>query len=212
MPSVLSILLTLLLIMAGCSSMQPLPDQADMDRPLSSESIIVIPEYPTPGKKYLVERDGKQEVWIVKDDKGTINFVDPSSQRVKLSIKLGPCFSFANLPRHDFAAVGKAAYHTAPEDCKAWDGRKWTQTYAVQIPTLLQPCHYGARRTVKVEGQPGQRLVTSDSSVEITGPGVRGGYVRRKYRIVYSEQLKFFKELSPGYIGKKTIVLRELKD
>lgn len=198
-------------LVVACAAVQPLPDQASMDAS-DPAKILVLSEYPTSGKKYLVERDGQQEIWLVKDKQGTIEFIDQASQRVKLSIKLGPCFSFANMPRqHDFGAVGKPAYHTAPEDCRVWDGRTWTQTYAVQIPRLHQPCYYGARRKAKVEGPPGHRLVTSDSSVEITGPGVPGGYYWTQYRITYSEELEFFKELSPGYIGRKAVILRELK-
>ena len=206
-----TILCISLIVLSGCAPAQQLPDQASIEAPSDPKVIIVLPEYPIAGKRYLVERDGTQEIWVVKDNRGTIDFLDPSSKKVKLSITLGPCFSFARLPRHDFSAVGKPAYHTVPEDCKVWDGRVWTQTYAVQIPTLAQPCYYEARRKAKVEGQPGSRLVKSDSSVDITGPGVRGGYARRDYQIVYSEQLQFFKELSPGYIGNVAIIVRELK-
>ncbi len=212
------LLLGCLMLVVGCAAMQPLPDQASMDAPQDPAQIIVLPEWPTPGKRYLVKRDGSQEIWLVKDNQGTIEFVDPSSQQVKFSIKLGPCFSFAILKRpggrsiHDFEAMGKPAYHTAPPDCKVWDGRTWTQTYAVQMPTLPQPCYYGARRKAKVEGPPGDRLVTSSSSVQVTGPGVRGGVAWDEYRIVYSEKLGFFKELSPGYIGRKAVIVRELKE
>jgi len=179
--SLLFLLLGFLMLGAGCAAMQPLPDQASMDAPQDPAQIIVLPEWPTPGKRYLVERDGQQEIWLVKDSNGTIEFIDPSTQQRKFWIKLGRCLSFSYLqgPRaspHDFGAVGQPAYHTAPPDCKVWDGRTWTQTYAVQMPRLSQPCYYGARRKAKVEGTPGQRLVTSDSSVEITGPGVPGGY------------------------------------
>ena len=31
-------------------------------------------------------------------------------------------FSFAQLSNHDFGAMGKPAYHTAPPDCRVWDG------------------------------------------------------------------------------------------
>ena len=215
--SLLFLLLGFLMLGAGCAAMQPLPDQASMDAPQDPAQIIVLPEWPTPGKRYLVERDGQQEIWLVKDSNGTIEFIDPSTQQRKFWIKLGRCLSFSYLqgPRaspHDFGAVGQPAYHTAPPDCKVWDGRTWTQTYAVQMPRLSQPCYYGARRKAKVEGTPGQRLVTSDSSVEITGPGVPGGYYPTRYRIVYSEDLRFFKELSPGYIGSKAIIVRELKE
>lgn len=204
-------------ILAACAVVQPLPDEASMNAPPDPARILVLPEYPTAGKRYLVERDGEQEIWSIKDGRGTIEFIDTSSKATKFSIKLGPCFSFEMLRRpggrstHDFGAMGKPAYHTAPQDCSVWDGRTWTQTYAVQMPSLAQPCYYGARRRATVEGPAGRRLLTSDSSVEITGPGVRGGYARDSYRIVYSEALRFFKELSPGYIGRKAVVLREVE-
>jgi hypothetical protein len=207
---------SVLLLLPGCAPLQPLPDQASMDAPKESAQIVVLPEWPTQGKRYLVERDGQQEIWLVKDDKGTIEFLDQATQQAKLWIRLGRCLSFSYLqgPRsspHDFGAVGQPAFHTAPPDCKVWDGRTWTQTYAVQMPRLAQPCYYGARRKAKVEGTRGRRLVTSDSSVEITGPGVPGGYYATQYRIVYSEELQFFKELAPGYIGRRATVVRELK-
>jgi len=47
--------------------------------------------------------------------------------------------------------------------------------------------------------------------VEITGPGVRGGYYATRSRVIYSEELQFFKELAPGYIGRRAIILRALK-
>ncbi|MBI4182823.1 MAG: hypothetical protein HY521_02350 [Proteobacteria bacterium] len=205
------------MLVAACSAMQPLPDAASMDSPSAPDKIVVIPEFPTPGKRYVVERDGEQEVWLVKDNQGTLEFLDQSSQQLKFSIKLGPCFSFEVMRRpggvgtHDFGAMGKPAYHTAPPDCRVWDGRTWTQTYAVQMPRLSQPCYYGAQRKAKIEGPPGDRLVTSDSWVVVTGPGVRGGSEQSAHRIVYSEKLQFFKELSPGYIGRRAIILRELE-
>lgn len=205
------------LFFTGCGAVQPLPDQASMDTPPDPKLVIVVPEYPTAGKRYLVERDGEQEVWVVKDNAGTIEFVDAASGQLKLGMKLGPCLSFAVMHRpgwrstHDFSAMGKPAYHTAPPDCRVWSGRTWTQTYAVQMPTLSQPCYYGAQRKASVKGEPGRRLVTSDSSVLVTGPGVRGGSGWDSYRIVYSEELQFFKELSPGYIGRQAVILREVK-
>ena len=200
---------------AGCVTAS-LPDQASQDTPVDISKIVVIPEYPTAGTKYVIDRDGQQEVWLVKDGRGTIEFIDPATGQVKFFITPGPCFSFAVLrgPRastHDFGAVGRPAYHTVPADCRVWDGRTWTQTYAVQMPRLPQPCYYGARRRAVVVGDPGRRLVTSSSSVDITGPGVPGGYAQATYQIVYSEELGFFKELSPGYIGRKAIVLRKLE-
>lgn len=205
------------LFLAACALVQPPPDEASMDAPSDAARIVVLPEYPASGKKYLVERDGEQEIWLIKDGHGTIEFVDTSSKLAKFSIKLGPCFSFEMLRRpggrgtHDFGAMGKPAYHTAPRDCRVWDGRTWTQTYAVQMPTLPQPCYYGAQRKAKVEGPAGQRLVTSESWVEVTGPGVQGRSEHVRYRVVYSEALAFFKELSPGYIGRKAVILRELE-
>ena len=201
----------LLVLAAGCAATQPLPDAASMNAPADAVQVLVLPTYPTVGKRYLVERDGQREVWIVRDGKGRIDFVDETTQQSKLSMVLGPCFSFARLPRHDFSEVGKPAYHTAPEDCRVWNGREWTQTYGVQVRGLPQPCAYGARRSVRVSGPAGQRLAAADSDVEITGPGVRGGYARERYRVVYSEELQFFKEVSPGYIGRQAIVLRQLK-
>lgn len=200
----------LLLVAMGCAAAQPLPDAASMTAPAHAGQILVLPTYPAAGKRYLVERDGQREVWVVRDDKGRIDFVDEATQRTKASITLGPCFSFAKLPRHDFSEVGKPAYHTAPEDCRVWDGREWTQTYGVQIRGLPQPCAYGARRSVKVSGPVGRRLATARSFVDITGPGVQGGFARDQYHVVYSEELRFFKELSPGYIGRQTVVLRPL--
>lgn len=208
-----SLILPFLLIpILGCTAMKPLPDQASMDAPSDPKNIITLPEYPTPGKKYLVERDGDQEIWVVKDDQGSIDFLDPSSQRVKLSIKLGPCFSFAKLPNHDFGAIGKPAYHTVPPDCRVWDGRTWTQIYHVQVPALSNPCAYAANRRAKVTGSAGERSVATTSNVEITGPGVRGGYAARTHTVVFSEKMGFFRELAPGYIGSKAIVIREVKD
>ena len=124
--SLLFLLLGFLMLGAGCAAMQPLPDQASMDAPQDPAQIIVLPEWPTPGKRYLVERDGQQEIWLVKDSNGTIEFIDPSTQQRKFWIKLGRCLSFSYLqgPRaspHDFGAVGQPAYHTAPPDCKVWD-------------------------------------------------------------------------------------------
>lgn len=206
------LLLGFLTLGAGCAAMQPLPDQASMDAPQDAKDTIILPEYPAPGKKYLVERDGSQEIWVVKDGQGSIDFLDPSSQRVKLSIKLGPCFSFAQLPNHDFGAMGKPAYHTAPPDCRVWDGRTWTQTYHVQVPRLSNPCAYAANRRTRVTGSTGERLVTTTTNVDITGPGVRGGYTARTHSVVFSEEMGFFRELAPGYIGSKAIVIRELKD
>lgn len=212
------LLLAGLLVSSGCAMPTNLPDEASMNAPPDTKEILILPGYPKAGRRFLVERDGAQETWFVKDSAGTIEFIDPGSQRVKFSIRLGPCFSFSILRRpggrstHDFGAMGKPAYHTVPSDCQVWNGRVWTQTYAVQMPTLPQPCYYGARRKAKVEGPPGDRLVTSDSSVEITGPGVRGGIAWSEYRIVYSEKLQFFKELSPGYIGTKAVIIRELKE
>jgi len=210
-------LVAVVLLVAGCAALQPVPDQASQDSPADPNGIVVVPRYPAQGKRYLIDRDGQQEIWRVKDDRGTIEFIDPSTQQVKFSITLGPCLSFAVLQRptdqstHDFAAMGKPAYHTAPPDCKVWNGRTWSQTYAVQMPRLAQPCYYGARRSATVEGLPGRRLVTSRSSVDITGPGVPGGYVQATYLIVYSEELSFFRELAPGYIGRRARVLRELE-
>jgi len=66
--------------------MQPLPDQASMDTPQDPAQIIVVPEWPTPGKRYLVERDGQQEIWLVKDNNGTIEFIDSSTQQTKFSV------------------------------------------------------------------------------------------------------------------------------
>jgi len=200
---------------AACATAS-LPDQASQDTPADSSKIVVIPDYPTAGAKYLVDRNGQLEVWLVKDGRGTIEFIDGATSQPKFSITLGPCFSFAVLrgpqaSTHDFGAVGKPAYHTVPADCRVWDGRTWTQTYAVQMPRLAQPCYYGARRRAVVVGESGSRLVTSSSSVDITGPGVRGGYAQTTYQIVYSEELGFFKELAPGYIGRKAIVLRRLE-
>ena len=215
MKPVTSLLLVGVLIFSGCSvpPTPALPDEASMNVPPNPKDVLVLPKYPTPGKKYLVERDGMQEVWLVKDGEGTIEFVDPSTQQLRLSIQLGPCFSFADMPReHNFAAAGAPAYHTVPPDCRVWDGRTWTQTYKVQMPRLPNPCFYAARREAKVKGPDGDRLVTSASSVDITGPGIRGGYVNTRYTIVYSEKLNFFKELSPGYIGRNAIIIRELKE
>lgn len=209
--------LTGLMAFSGCAMSPTLPDEAAMNAPPNPRDVLILPKYPAQGRKFLVQRDREEEIWLVKDTEGTIEFLDLKSREVKFSIKLGPCFSFSVLQgpgssTHNFGAMGKPAYHTVPEDCKVWDGRTWTQTYAVQMPRLPQPCYYGARRRAKVEGPPGDRLVTSDSSVEITGPGVRGGIARTDYRLVYSEKLNFFKELSPGYIGRKTVVIRELKE
>ena len=188
--------------------MQPLPDQASMNTPQDPAQIIVVPEWPTPGKRFLVERDGQQEIWLVKDNNGTIEFIDSSTQQTKFWIRLGRCLSFSYLQGpgaspHDFGAMGQPAYHTVPPDCKVWNGRTWSQTYAVQMPRLSNPCYYGPRRKATVEGTPGRRHVTSDSSVEITGPGVRGGYSTTQYRVIYSEEMQFFKELAPGYIGRR---------
>ncbi len=212
-----TMLLSALVVFLGCVMPATLPDEASMNAPPNPQDVLVIPEFPRPGSKYLVERDGEREMWLVKDNQGTIEFIDQSSLKVKFSIKLGPCFSFAilrgptDLSPHNYSAMGKPAYHTVPDDCKVWDGRTWTQTYAVKMPRLPQPCYYGARRAAKVEGSTGNRLVTSDSSVGITGPGVPGGVARRKSRIVYSEQLQFFKELSLPHIGS-VIIIRELKE
>ncbi len=72
-----------LFFVAGCTAMRPLPDAASMDAPSDSAKILVLPDYPTLGKKYLVERDGEQEIWLVKDNQGTIEFIDQSSGQTK---------------------------------------------------------------------------------------------------------------------------------
>lgn len=211
-PSISFLCVVLLIFVVGAVASQMLPDEASMDAPSDPTMVMVLPQYPKPGKKYLVERDGQQEIWVVKDSGGTIEFVDISSQQVKLSIKLGPCFSFSSLPGHDFGRWGKPAFDTVPEDCKAWDGRTWTQTYGVQIPRLSQPCYYLAKRRAKVEGKAGDRLLTSDFLVEIhtaRDSKFGGSVLQRKRRITYSESLDFFKELTPGYIGR-AVILREL--
>ncbi len=38
-----------------------------------------------------------------------------------------------------------------------------------------------------------------------------GGVSWDEYQVVYSEKLKFFKEPSPGYIGRKAVILREIE-
>lgn len=89
------VLVGLLVFLAGCAPAQRLPDQASMDSPPDSGAIVVVPEGPTPGQRYLVERDGQDEIWFVKDNNGMVEFIDPSTQQTKFLIKLGRCLSFS---------------------------------------------------------------------------------------------------------------------
>src|SRR5262245_58753142 len=101
------LLLGFLTVGAGCAAVRPLPDQASMDAPQDPTQVIVVPEWPTAGKRYLVERDGQQEIRLVKDNMGTIEFIGSATQQTKFWIKLGRCLSFSYLQGpgaspHDF--------------------------------------------------------------------------------------------------------------
>lgn len=195
-------LLACLVVVNGCAIASAPP-------PSDPAHVVRLPQFPAAGTRYAAERNGEQEIWVVKDANGTIEFHDRATDAVRLTIQLGPCFSFARMPRrHDFAAAGSPAYLTAPPDCQVWDGRSWAYNYAVKI--YAQPCSYAGHVRATVTGAPGHRLVTSTTYVGMTGPGARNGYETWQVRLVYSEELGFFKELDPGYIGAAE-VLHQLK-
>ena len=55
-----------------------------MDAPQQPAKIVILPEYPAPGRRYLVERDGAQEIWLVKDRPRT------AGKRLSNALMVGP--------------------------------------------------------------------------------------------------------------------------
>ena len=201
-----------------------LQDWQSADAPQDKSEIVTIPEFPRKGRhfevlrtynnpyhKYQMKRktppEGQKEILKVDNDKGALQFWRKG--KFVFSIKLGPCFSFAKMDKHhDFAARGSPAYLTAPPDCRIWNGREWHETYRTLVVGWSNPCVYETKSKALVQKTENGRILTSFADIHMTMENDGKTYDYSNF-VVFDEKLKFFKEISVGYIGR-VVVLREV--
>lgn len=213
----------LLATIGACApSKEYMKDWQSMDAPQDQSKIFSTPKFPEAGRTFEVRRtfptprkwqqsletpwDGYEELLKVVDNKGTLEFWRDGN-RIH-TIKLGECFSFAELDQnHDFANWGPPAYLTVAPDCRVWDGRKWNMTYRTRV-RWKAPCVYEAKPEAIVFKDGDSWLVRTRTSIVVTME--RDGSVYSSSSIVeYDPKLKFFKSFDNGYVGSVR-VLREI--
>jgi len=197
-------------------------DWQSMDAPEDQSKIVTTPKFPQAGRSFEVRRtfpthrewqtslktpsNGYMELIKVADNNGTLEFWRDGN-RIH-TIKLGECFSFAELDKnHDFANWGSPAYLTVAPDCRVWDGRKWNQTYRTRV-NYKAPCVYESKPEAVMFKDGDSWLVRTRTHATVTME--RDGSIHSNYHTVeYDPKLKFFKSFKNGYVGKVE-VLREV--
>lgn len=221
----LSVTALVLLIGAGLNAKEYLADWQSADRPEDPSKIVTIPEFPEEGRKFEVRRtylnkrpdraqrrtppDGYIEILQVTNGGKTLKFLRDG--KWIFSIKLGRCFSFAEMDRnHKFENQGSASLSTAPPDCTIWDGRKWNQTYRTLVGGWHNPCVYEAQRVTHTFIVGESLRFRSTGEVHMTMEKNGKTYDWENF-VVFDTDSNFFSDFNVGYIGRVEI-LREITD
>jgi hypothetical protein len=201
----------LLALVVACAAPVPpsKPDWQAMDAPTDPAAIVTVPEFPQADRRFAIQRSrGGGTIMRVADAKGRLDILDGS--HVVTSITLGRCFSFSRMnENHDFGRLGAPEYATTPADCRAWDGRRWTQTYKTQTPYYRNPCIYEPEFVASVKVANGTRTINTVG----TGHGKvldTGETFSLNPTVTFDEALGFFRSFDVGYIGRVE-VLNEVK-
>ena len=140
----------------------------------------------------------------VSDAKGRLDIM--AGERVITSITLGRCFSFSRMNEtHDFGGQGSPEYATTPSDCRAWNGRRWTQTYKTQTPYYRNPCTYEPEFAASIKTDNGSRTLQTVG----VGHGTvldTGQQFRINHTVTFDEALGFFRAIDVGYIGRIDVI------